>query len=101
VCVCVCVCVCVVCASLTINSVCDKCFEDRQLTTSDEIAAVAAEANAEAEVEGDPRMRPHSIPSWTYAMKPFADKGKHVGIGRLYVKVIRAQNLPSMVGALP
>jgi hypothetical protein len=81
--------------------VCDKCYEDRQLTTADEVAAVAAEAIAEAEVEGDPRMRPHAIPSWTYAMKPFADKGKHVGIGRLYVRVIRALNLPAMVWYTP
>jgi C2 domain len=36
----------------------------------------------------------HSLSPWLYAFKPFSEKGKQVGIGRVYAKVIRATNLP-------
>lgn len=38
-----------------------------------------------------------SVPSWTYAFKPFSEKGRYVAIGQLFVKVIGATNLPGMV----
>jgi hypothetical protein len=62
-------------------------------------AGGAAAKPAQPEVPADPRMQPTNVPAWTYAFKPFSEQGKSVGIGKLLVKVMGAENLPAMVCA--
>lgn len=42
------------------------------------------------------RLMDTPLPNWLYMFKPFSNHGQNVGIGRLYIRVIEAENLPAM-----
>lgn len=47
-------------------------------------------------VNVDHKMRLSALPDWTFAFKSHSTLGQEVGMGRLYVRVINAVNLPAM-----
>jgi len=76
--------------------VCDKCYSEVKNEIGESKIPPASSSSASAHnTPVDPRMQMIQVPNWTYAFKPFSEQGKLVNIGRLFIKVIEAENLPA------